>query len=180
MHDLSSSKNSVSLTKSPLGSFTPYFHCSNWNAGLAQNAEQDIYKTKNINSRSKVSSHWIDETDMVKNRKDTNKMPLACWVGMVQYTMAIWTQVSNYIWVTHLIFHVARLLSQIVPFPLLLPAFCSNEEHPPLSPPLSCLSNHYTQIERGWATQSNDMLGNCKTSFLQSRTTCTGSFVTSR
>lgn len=42
MHDLPSSKNSVSLTKIPLGSFTPYFHHSYWNAGLAQTAEQDI------------------------------------------------------------------------------------------------------------------------------------------
>lgn len=33
-------------------------------------------------------------------------------------------------------------------FSLLLPAFCSNEEHPPLSPSLFSLSNHYTWIQK--------------------------------
>jgi len=33
-------------------------------------------------------------------------------------------------------------------FSLLLPAFCSNEEHPSLSASLLCLSNHYTRIQK--------------------------------
>lgn len=33
-------------------------------------------------------------------------------------------------------------------FSLLLPAFCSNEEHPPLSPSLLYLSNHYARIQK--------------------------------
>lgn len=74
---------------------------------------------------------------------------------------------SNYIWVTHLIFHVVRLLSQIVIFLCYYQLFVLMKNILPLHHPYYVWVIIIHRYRRGWIPQSRCMPRNNKTSFLQ-------------